>query len=67
MKSIYAITEKSIKDCLNLAEQLKKVNEILEEIKKEVNDESNRYYDDDGEFCIINGKYLEYLLNKGDE
>ena len=67
MKSIYSIAEKAIKECLELAEQLKEATEILEKIKKEVNDESNRSYDDFGDFCIINGKNLEYLVNKEDK
>ena len=67
MKSVYSIAEKAIKECLELAEQLKKANETLEKIKNEVNDESNRSYDDFGDFCIINGKYLEYLINEEDK
>ncbi len=67
MKSVYSIAEKAIKECLELAEQLKKANETLEKIKNEVNDESNRSYDDFGDFCIINGRHLEYIVNEEDK
>lgn len=37
--------------------------DILNKIKKAVDDESNRDYDDDGNFCIIDGNYIADILN----
>ena len=45
-------------------EEIERLKNILKIIKETVNDESNRYYDDDGGFCIVDGNYIEEILKE---